>query len=237
LESPVDDRNIVNNMAWFGSNNAKKHPNDVLVDKLIDDGLIKSHIVEHTLRSVDRGNYAASPSDAYSDSPHSIGHGQTISAPHMHAMCLELLEPYVTRKGARVLDVGSGSGCLTACFGRMVGEGGMVIGIDVVDALIDWGIKNINKKDADLFQSGRVTVKLGDGWKGDPNNGPYDAIHVGAAAESLPQALVEQLAPGGRLVIPVGTHNQKLIQVDKGRDGSITKKDILGVRYVPLVKK
>jgi len=210
--------------------------NDRLVDHLLAQGLIKTNVVENTMRYVDRGDYSAKMNEAFEDSPHSIGYGQTISAPHMHAMCLELLAPYVTRKQAKVLDVGSGSGYLTACLGRMIGLGGKVIGIDVVRELVDWANTNLNKHEKELLTSGTVLVKMGDGWKGDPANGPYDAIHVGAAAETLPQALVEQLAPNGRMVIPVGTSHQKLIMIDKAEDGTITKTDITGVRYVPLVK-
>jgi len=206
--------------------------NDKLIDYLIDKGLIKTEVVENVMRKIDRGDYSSNIKEAYNDNPHSIGHSQTISAPHMHAMCLELLAPYATRKNARILDVGSGSGYLTACLGRMIGVGGRVIGIDVINELVNWGNGNIQKHDKDLLQSGIVTIKVGDGWKGDPSNGPFDAIHVGAAAESLPKALVDQLAPNGRMVIPVGTYDQKLIQIDKAADGTITQRDITGVRYV-----
>jgi protein-L-isoaspartate(D-aspartate) O-methyltransferase len=129
--------------------------------------------------------------------------------------------------------------------------------------LIDWAISNIKKKDGDLMESGTVTIKcmaccdnfdivlVGDGWAGDALNGPYDVIHVGAAAESiisvmnerltliigLPASLVEQLAFGGRMLIPLGTSNQKLVQVDKSVNGTITQKTVLGVRYVPLVRR
>jgi len=87
-----------------------------------------------------------------------------------------------------------------------------------------------------MLDSGLVQLKVGDGWKGDPENGPFDAIHVGAAAETMPKALVEQLKNGGRMIIPVGSNNQNLIQVDKAADGTVKETVIAPVRYVPLVK-
>jgi len=222
-------------MAW----RSRGRTNEELVSSLISNGLITKRTVEKAMRSVDRGNYVptGSGSEAYADHPLGIGHGQTISAPHMHAMCLELLEDFVTRENARVLDVGSGSGYLSACFGKMVGTNGKVFGIDVLPELIQWATQNFRKQDGSLLDQGIVSLQVGDGWKGLPEQAPFDAIHVGAAAATLPNSLVEQLRPGGRLVIPVGTHSQSLIQVDKLKDGSIKEKHITGVTYVPLVKK
>jgi protein-L-isoaspartate(D-aspartate) O-methyltransferase len=115
----------------------------------------------------------------------------------MHAMCLEQLESRVAKPNATVLDVGSGSGYLvkitnktftnkkTVCFGRLVGKGGKVIGIDYVPQLVEWSLKNVKKHDQDLIDSGTIQLKgksiqnaflmflVGDGWKGDAANGPY----------------------------------------------------------------
>jgi len=195
------------------------------------------------MRQTDRLFYSADPDEAYADNPHGIGYKATISAPHMHAHCLELLKDQL-KPGSKVLDVGCGSGYLSACFARMVGKGGKVIGIDYIKPLVDLSTSNILKDDPNLFanstsQDGlkNVEIKLGDGWKGDTGEAPFDAIHVGAAAESLPQALIDQLKVGGRMIIPVGTNQQELLQVDKHKDGSISQKTICGVIYVPLVKK
>lgn len=112
-----------------------------------------------------------------------------------------------------------------------------VVGIDIIKPLIDWSIQNLNRDDPSFIKSGLVEIKLGDGWKGDPQNGPFDAIHVGAAAETLPEELVKQLKPHGRMIIPLGTWDQKLVQVDKDVHGKVSISDIMGVRYVPLVKQ
>merc|ERR1719321_861530 len=150
--------------------------------------------------ATDRGDYA--PQDAYSDRPQSIGMAATISAPHMHALALDLLVDHL-KPGARVLDVGSGSGYLCACMARMVGPSGLVIGVDHLSPLVELAVTNIKKADADLLDA-QLAILHGDGWKGCPDDAPFDCIHVGAAAESIPASLLEQLKPGGRMVIPVG---------------------------------
>ncbi|CAJ1421764.1 unnamed protein product [Effrenium voratum] len=136
--------------------------------------------------SVDRSNYT--PRNPYTDAPQAIGHQATISAPHMHAHALELLERHL-RPGMRALDVGSGSGYLSAVMARMVGEEGKVIGIDYLWPLVDLAVANVHKADADLLNSGTLQFEQGDGWKGYEKASPFDAIHVGAAAERLPQRL------------------------------------------------
>ena len=210
-----------------GSTNAE------LLKCLQQQGTLHSSRIRDVLLSVDRANYC--PDHPYVDSPQPIGWEQTISAPHMHVMCLEELESHL-QPGAKVLDVGSGSGILCTAFGKMVADQGKVIGIDIYPELVEQSIENVKKDHPELLEKGVVEIKTGDGWKGDPENAPYDVIHVAAGAESLPQDLVRQLKKGGRMVrncfccfavthsqvakiIPVGPNDafQVLEQVDKSK--------------------
>ena len=101
---------------------------------------------------------------------------------------MELLENQL-KEGHKALDVGSGSGILTTCFAHMVGPSGKVVGIDHIQQLVDWSISNVQKNHKDLLESGRVKLVVGDGRLGYPQDGPYHAIHVGAAAPELPQSV------------------------------------------------
>ncbi|XP_040614131.1 protein-L-isoaspartate(D-aspartate) O-methyltransferase isoform X3 [Mesocricetus auratus] len=126
-----------------------------LIHNLRKNGIIKTDKVFEVMLSTDRSHYAKS--NPYMDSPQSIGFQATISAPHMHAYALELLFDQL-HEGAKALDVGSGSGILTACFARMVGQSGKVIGIDHIKELVDDSINNVKKDDPMLLSSGRVRL-------------------------------------------------------------------------------
>lgn len=187
-----------------------------------------------TTSQVDRAHYA--PTHAYEDSPQPIGHRATISAPHMHASACESLLPRLT-PGARVLDIGSGSGYLTAVLANLVGPSGTVVGIDHIQPLVDMATNNMAKSEEGrrMLESGRVKFVKGDGRKGWREEAPYDAIHVGAAAAEHHQELSEQLKAPGRIFVPVEEDGvQHIYVLDKREDGSVDKEKLYGVRYVPL---
>jgi protein-L-isoaspartate(D-aspartate) O-methyltransferase len=221
-------------MAWrcTGTTNAE------LLANLRKAGLIKSPLVLDAMTRVDRAHYA--PRCAYEDSPQQIGHGATISAPHMHAAACESLLPFL-KTGAKVLDVGSGSGYLTHVLAECLGEGGgKVVGIEHIQGLVDMSRANMLKsaRGKELLESGRVELVCGDGRKGWPADAPYDAIHVGAAARILHEELIEQLKCPGRMFIPVddgdGWGSQWIWVVDKDEQGRVKRTKDMGVRYVPL---
>ncbi|VDK70139.1 unnamed protein product [Litomosoides sigmodontis] len=222
-------RNIRNAMAWMSSADS----NVGLVNNLQKNNLIKDERVRDAMLKVDRGDFTTRT--PYADHPVSIGYGATISAPHMHASSLELLKDHL-KEGNRALDVGSGSGYLTACMSIMVGKTGKVVGIDHVQALVDDSKRNIRKHHEDLLTDNRIILVKGDGRKGYSKEAPYNAIHVGAAAPEIPIQLMEQLAKGGRMLIPVGPEGgpQQFVQVDKDANGNVTQKNLMGVIYVPL---
>lgn len=145
--------------------------------------------------------------------------------------------------------MGSGTGYLTALFAEFVvekkkqdekspesGGSGLVVGIDHIPELVAASRENFERDGrAELLDAGNVLLVAGDGRKGYEEGAPYDAIHVGAAAPAIPAALIAQLAPGGRMVLPVGDRaNQQLKAVDKDAEGKVTEQVLMGVIYVPL---
>jgi protein-L-isoaspartate(D-aspartate) O-methyltransferase len=154
----------------------------------------------------------------------------------MHASACESLLDYL-QPGAKVLDIGSGSGYLTAVLASLVGPSGSVVGIDHIQPLVDMANTNMAKspEGRQMLDSGQVKFVLGDGRKGWKEGAPYDAIHVGAAAAEHHEELTEQLKAPGRLFVPVAEgFTQHIYVVDKKVDGSVEYKKLYGVQYVPL---
>lgn len=202
-------------------------------------GIINDETIAKVMKETDRKLYCrvAYP---YVDRPYSIGYSATISAPHMHAFALQNLEDHL-KSDSRVLDVGAGSGFLTMCFARYLKEKsenftGMVVGVEHHPKLVEFAIGNINSDDPKFIEDGRIKIIQGDGRLGCPDYAPYDCIHVGAAAAQVPDELLKQLKPGGRMICPVGDagETQKMEQFDKTMSGEIKKKTLMSVVYVPL---
>ncbi|KAA8622688.1 Pcm Protein-L-isoaspartate carboxylmethyltransferase [Pyrenophora tritici-repentis] len=217
-------------MAWRSHGTS----NETLVQNLAKNNLIKSDRVKDAMLKVDRAHYA--PASPYEDCPQPIGHRATISAPHMHASACESLLDYL-QPGSKVLDIGSGSGYLTAVLANLVAPNGSVIGIDHIQPLVDMGKQNMQKSEEGrrMLDSGQVRFVLGDGRKGWAEGAPYDAIHVGAAAAEHHQTLTDQLKAPGRLFVPVQEGGlQYIFVIDKKEDGSLVRNKLYGVRYVPL---
>lgn len=158
----------------------------------------------------------------------------------MHAYAMQILEKQLT-PDARVLDVGAGSGYLTVCFSRFLQaqspeSKGLIVGIEHHPKLVEFAITNINSDDPKLLSEGKIKIIQGDGRLGCEEFGPYDAIHVGAAAAEIPEKLLKQLKPGGRMICPVGPagETQQMEQYDKLPNGEIKKETLMSVVYVPL---
>ncbi len=162
---------------------------------------------------------------AYANRPLPIGHGQTISQPYIVALMTDLLR---LKPGDRVLEIGTGSGYQAAVLAHL---GAHTFSIEIIPALAAQGRKNLAEAGY-----GQVRLRTGDGYYGWPEAAPFDAIIVTAAASHVPPPLVQQLKPGGRMVIPVGTAflTQHLLLVEKQPDGSVNTRQILPVRFVPL---
>ena len=162
---------------------------------------------------------------AYQNRPLPIGHGQTISQPYIVALMTELVEPDA---GDSVLEVGTGSGYQAAVLAELVDH---VYSIEIIEPLA-------KRATADLASLGyrNVTTKLGDGYFGWEEHAPFDVIVVTAAASHVPPPLIEQLKPGGRMVIPVGGRFaiQQLLLLEKTEDEQIITRQIAAVRFVPL---
>jgi protein-L-isoaspartate(D-aspartate) O-methyltransferase len=164
---------------------------------------------------------------AYRSEPLAIGHGQTISQPYIVAVMTHLLQ---AAPGQQILEVGTGSGYQAAVLAAM---GADVRSIEIVEPLAREAAERLRTLGYD-----KVTVRAGDGYAGWPEAAPFDRIIVTAGAPHLPQPLVDQLKPGGRMVIPIaaGREGEELMLVTKDRRGRVRKRALLPVRFVPLTR-
>jgi protein-L-isoaspartate(D-aspartate) O-methyltransferase len=160
---------------------------------------------------------------AYEDRPLPIGRGQTISQPYVVAAMSEALG---VSKGDTVLEVGTGSGYQAAVLAEM--------GVTVYSIELEPELAERAARDLARLGYANVHVKAGDGYRGWPEHAPFDAIIVTAAPGHVPQPLVEQLARGGRMVLPVGTWEQELLRLRKDEGGTIHREVLFGVRFVPM---
>jgi protein-L-isoaspartate(D-aspartate) O-methyltransferase len=197
----------------------------MVADQIEDRGLRDPHVLA-ALRAVPRHEFVPAhlADAAYEDGPLPIGSGQTISQPYIVALMTEAvgLQP-----GERVLDVGTGSGYQAAVLAHITPH---VWSIEIVPELA----QSARERLARLGYG--VQVRTGDGWAGWPEQAPFDAIILAAAPERVPPALLEQLAPGGRLCLPVGGVNeaQELLVYTREADGSFSERRLGGVRFVPM---
>jgi protein-L-isoaspartate(D-aspartate) O-methyltransferase len=164
-------------------------------------------------------------SSAYEDSPLPIGYKQTISQPFIVAYMTESAQLDQT---SRVLEIGTGCGYQAAILSKLCKE---VYSIEVLKPLGEEAAVRLNK-----LGYKNIHLRIGDGYKGWPENSPFDAIIVTAAPEKVPQILINQLKEGGRLIIPIGMFVQELIRITRIKD-KIKKENLMPVRFVPMVKE
>lgn len=160
---------------------------------------------------------------SYEDRPLPIGYEQTISQPYIVALMTESVRP---KPSDRALDIGTGSGYQAALLAELVDQ---VCGIEIVEPLARQSSDRLSE-----MGYNNVVIRAGDGYRGWKERAPFDIIVVAAAPEQIPQPLVDQLAIGGRMVIPVGAGLQELMLLEKQADGSLQQSRIAAVRFVPM---
>lgn len=202
-----------------------------LVESLIQMGYLKNPLIVRAFRRVPRHEFVFEKfrQESYSDYPLPIGYGQTISAPSMIAIMMESLD---LAPGQRVLEIGSGSGYNAALLAEVVGERGEVVTIERIPELARIARENLQR-----LGYSRVLVVEGDGTLGYQKRAPWDRILVTACAPRIPDSLIEQLAIGGVLGLPVGPHHmhQTWTTIRKLDKGKIEKREHGGCSFVPLI--
>ncbi len=203
---------------------------DRLVDDLKHRGYVSSKAVERAMRRVPREEFLPDGlrGEAYVDTPLPIGEGQTISAPHMVAIMSEQLD---LSSGLKVLEIGAGSGYHAAVCAELVSPDGHVWTVERITSLAKFAEDNLKKAGYAEW----VTVVIGDGTNGLAEHAPYDRIFVAAGAPQIPKPLTDQLAEGGKMLIPLGgRYYQDLVRIIR-RNGALEKVNLGGCVFVPLI--
>lgn len=205
--------------------------NEEMIESLEQRGHLKNPEISEAFRKVPREKFVPSKAkgEAYADRPLPIGQGQTISAPSMIAIMLEVLE---TEEGQKILEVGTGSGYNAALLAELVGSEGKVYTIERLKSVAETGRKNLEKTGYD-----NVNVIVGDGTHGYEKEGPWDRILVTACAPDIPNPFIDQLEVGGKIAAPVGSHymSQTLTVVKKVSKSKTEVEKHGGCAFVPLV--
>lgn len=203
-------------------------------------GISKKEMIEHQLKDrgiwdpnvinamweIDRTDFV--PEDleqyAYNDGPLPIGKGQTISQPYVVALMAQELK---LTPGDKVLEIGTGCGYNAAVLSRIASH---VYSLEIIEWLVDLAKENFLKAGID-----NVSIRFGDGYKGWPEEAPFDAITLTAAPPQIPEPLKRQLKIGGRLLAPVGLHSQKLVLVERTGKEAFRESMNLPVQFVPMI--
>ena len=201
---------------------------EAMVERQIESRGITDPKILEAFRAVPREEFLSSEYRdlAYGDHPLPIEAGQTISQPYIVALMIKAAE---VKPGDKVLEVGAGSGYAAAVMSRIAGS---VLAIERQPDLVAIASERMRRLGYD-----NVRIVEGDGTRGWPDEAPFDAIVAAASGSHVPETLVKQLAPGGRIVMPVGEPDwvQKLVKVTRGPAGKLIKEDLGGVRFVPLI--
>ncbi|MUV87636.1 protein-L-isoaspartate O-methyltransferase [Natronomonas sp. CBA1123] len=196
-----------------------------MVEALAESGRIERESTIEALKAVPRHEFVPPErqGSAYADRPLPIGNDQTVSAPHMVGIMCDRL---ALSKGEAVLEIGTGCGYHAAVTAEIVGDGN-VYSVEYVESLATEARERLDDLGYD------VHVRVGDGHDGWPEYAPYDAAYLTCAARELPEAVLDQLREGGRLLAPVGDRRQRLVRAVK-REGGIDREEFGGVRFVPM---